>query len=331
MRPKTFLTVLLAALALGMPFASATDPRAPETEAAVVALDGSGTFKSIQEAINAAPQLTNASEMWTIRIKPGVYRELIYVMREKRFIRLMGDDASSTRIVGGLYAGMIGKDGQPIGTFRTPTVWIDADDFSVEHITIENDAGAVGQALALRLDGDRVALRDCRFVGWQDTILSNRGRHYFEHCTITGAVDFIFGGGTAYFKSCDIICEGDGFITAASTLPYDDYGFVFVDCRIRGAKPGVHTYLGRPWRSFASVAFLRTDMTEVVQPEGWHNWDRPDREKTARFVEMGSTGVGAKIARRVSWARVSKTSERSRGLTVEAVLGGRDQWRPFRN
>jgi pectinesterase len=320
---------VFAGLMLGAsPNMLTAEPRESETEAAVVALDGSGTFKSIQEAINAAPQLTNASETWTIRVKPGVYRELIYVMREKRFIRLVGDDASATRIVGGLYAGMIGKDGQPIGTFRTPTVWIDADDFSVEHISIENDAGAVGQALALRVDGDRVAFRDCRFLGWQDTILSNRGRHYFEHCTITGAVDFIFGGGTAYFKSCAIVCEGDGFITAASTLPYDEYGFVFVDCRIRGTKPGIRTYLGRPWRSFASVVFLRTEMADTVQPEGWHNWDRPDREKTARFVEIASTGAGAKLARRVPWARLEKTAERARAFSAEAVLAGRDHWAP---
>lgn len=323
--------IFFAALAAFVPLAEIAAGPHDVKETAIVALDGSGMFKSIQEAINAAPQLTNASEIWTIRIKPGVYRELIYVMREKRFIRLAGDDPATTRIVGGLYAGMLGKDGQPIGTFRTPTVWVDADDFFVERLSIENDAGAVGQALALRVDGDRVAFRDCRFLGWQDTILSNRGRHYFERCTITGAVDFIFGGGTAYFENCDIVCEGDGFITAASTLPYDDYGFVFADCRIRGATPGIRTYLGRPWRSFAAVTFLRTDMNEVVQPEGWHNWDRPDREKTARFVEIGSTGLGAKIAHRAPWARFYRAREKSRSFTVETVLGGRDQWSPVRN
>ncbi len=314
-------------------FTCASQPavNAASAVSTVVALDGTGMFKSIQEAINAAPQLTEPTETWTIRIKPGVYRELIYVMREKRFIRLIGDDAGQTKIVGGLYAGMIGRDGQPIGTFRTPTLWIDADDFAVENLTIENDAGAVGQALALRVDGDRVKFSGCRFLGWQDTILSNRGRHYFENCLITGAVDFIFGGGTAFFQSCEILCVGDGFITAASTLPYDEYGFVFADCRIRGTNPTVRTYLGRPWRSFATVTFQNTEMSEVVSAEGWHNWDRPDREKTARFFEIASHGVGAKSDQRVPWAHTVETSGNAALLTPNAVLAGHDHWAPARH
>jgi pectinesterase len=293
----------------------------------VVAQDGSGELKSIQEAINAAPQLTRPAETWVIRIKAGTYREQVYVMREKRFVRLVGDDPEKTIITGRLYAGIPGADGQPIGTFRTPTVWIDADDFSVEGLTIANEAGPVGQALALRVDGDRVSIRRCRLTGWQDTILSNRGRHYFEHCTITGAVDFIFGGGTAYFESCDIVCAGDGFITAASTLPYDEYGFVFDHCRIRGANPAVRTYLGRPWRDFASVLFMNTEMSEAVLPVGWHNWDRADREKTARFAEFNSQGRGAATASRVPWAGTPAARE-AQAVTASRVLAGRDHWIP---
>lgn len=295
----------------------------------VVAADGSGMFKSIQEAVNAAPQLTDPAETWTIRVKPGTYRELLYIMREKRFIRLVGDNPETTIIVNQLYAGMTGQDGQPIGTFRTPTVWIDADDFSVEGLTIANDAGPVGQALALRVDGDRVAFRRCRFLGWQDTILSNRGRHYFEDCLITGAVDFIFGGGTAFFSRCEIVCEGDGYITAPSTLPYDEHGFVFADCRIRGSNAAVRTYLGRPWRAFGAALFLRTEMTEVVHPEGWHNWDRPDREASSRFAEFGSYGAAARLARRVTWAK-PVTASLAETLTAERVLAGRDGWSPVK-
>lgn len=278
---------LAASCGLVIPMASLAGKNAPvpREAATVVALDGSGLFKSIQEAINAAPQLTDPAATWTIRIRPGVYHELLYVMREKRFIRLVGDDPAHTIISGGLYAGMLGQDGQPIGTFRTPTVWIDADDFALEGLTIANEAGAVGQAL--RVDGDRVTCKRCRFAGWQDTILCNRGRHYFENCTIMGAVDFIFGGGTAFFESCDIVCTGDGFITAASTLPYADYGFVFANCLIHGANPAVRTYLGRPWRAFASVWFINTEMSEVILPAGWHNWDMADSRWRAVEVADG--------------------------------------------
>lgn len=315
------------ALALAL-LAGALRAGEPATVPTVVAQDGTGMFRSIQEAINAAPQLTSAAETWTIRIKPGVYRELIYVMREKRFVRLVGDDAERTQIVGGLYAGMPGRDGQPIGTFRTPTVWVDADDFTVENLTIANDAGNVGQAVALRVDGERVAVRGCRLLGWQDTVLCNRGRQYFDRCTIAGAVDFIFGGATAYFDCCEIVCEGDGFITAASTLPYDEHGLVFAHCRIRGAKSGVRTYLGRPWRAYAAVTFFDTEMTDVVRPEGWDNWDRRDREQTARFVEIGSHGAGAKIGQRVPWAHTVHAAVSSVSFTAAVVLGGSDRWAP---
>jgi pectinesterase len=296
-------------------------------DSVVVALDGSGDFKTVQEAINAAPQLTDPAKPWTIRIKPGTYHELIYVMREKRFIQLLGEDPDKTIISNGLYAGQLGHDGLPMGTFRTPTVWIDADDFKVEGLTIANTAGAVGQAVALRVDGDRVAFRHCHFHGWQDTLLVNRGRHYFKNCEISGAIDFIFGGATAFFEACEINCTGGGYITAASTLPYDPYGFVFSRCTIAGAEPAIRTYLGRPWRAFASVIFLETKMTGVITPAGWDNWDRPEREKTTRYAEFASSGPGATPSERVRWVKMLSRSEAA-DLSVARVLGGADHWEP---
>ena len=123
--------------------------------------------------IAEGPQRTSRARPWVIHIKPGVYKELIYVQREKRFISLVGDDAARTILTYNLNANMLGPDGKPIGTFRTASTVIDADDFTAENLTFENSAGAVGQALAIRIEGDRVAFRNCRFLGWQDTILSN--------------------------------------------------------------------------------------------------------------------------------------------------------------
>ncbi len=326
------LALALVVLGAGGPLPADAQPTpspaaAGASKPVVVALDGTGEFRTIQEAINAAPQLTDAAATWTIRIRPGVYNELIYIMREKRFIRLVGEDPERTIVTGDLYAGVLGHDGRQIGTFRTPTVWIDADDFSVEGLTIRNTAGAVGQAVALRIDGDRVAIRNCRLDGWQDTLLDNRGRHYFQGCTISGAIDFIFGGATVFFDTCDIRCAGNGYITAASTLPYDPYGFVFSHCRITGANPAVRTYLGRPWRAFSSVIYLNTFMDQVVQPAGWDNWERPEREKTVRYGEFASTGPGANAKSRVAWAKSSTASEAG-AITPAAVLGGTDHWQP---
>ncbi|MES1167211.1 MAG: pectate lyase, partial [Pseudomonadota bacterium] len=194
---------------------------------AVVAADGTGDFTSVQEAISKAPMLTGrADPRWVILVKPGTYRERIHVQRERGNILVRGEDAEKTIITCDLHANLLGPDGRIIGTFRTPTLWIDGDGMIWENLTIANGAGqpgprpagpAVAQAVALRVDGDRVVFRGCRFLGWQDTILSTRGRQYFADCYVEGSVDFIFGGGTAYFDRCHIHCVGDGYITAAST------------------------------------------------------------------------------------------------------------------
>jgi pectinesterase len=294
---------------------------------AVVAADGSGKYTNVQDAINAAPQLAQAGAHWTILVKPGRYHELVYVQREKRFISLIGEAADKTVITYDLRASQLGSDGKPIGTFRTPTVHIDADDFTVENLTFENSAGRVGQALALRADGDRIIFRHCRFLGFQDTILLNRGRQYFDHCYIAGATDFIFGGATAYFDSCEIHCVADGYLTAASTPDSQPFGFVFSHTKITGEKPEIRTYLGRPWRPYASTIFLYTEMSDNIRPEGWNNWKKPDAEKTSRYSEFGSTGPGAKPDARVSWTK-PLTEPEAQALTIQKVLGGNDGWNP---
>jgi pectinesterase len=293
----------------------------------LAAADGSAPFKTVQEAINATPQSASSSNQVFIRIKPGVYKQALYVQREKRFVHLVGEDAEKTILTGGLFANMPGADGQPIGTFRTASTYIDADDFSAENLTFENSAGPVGQALAIRVDGDRVIFRNCRFLGWQDTILDNRGRHYYTNCYIAGATDFIFGAATSFFEDCHIQCLARSYITAASTPAEQPFGFVFSRCQITGAAGGLQTFLGRPWRPFASVTFLKTEMSEVIRQEGWDNWRNAANEKTARYAEFQNTGPGAATNNRVAWSRQLSPTQAA-AYTVENVLGGPDHWKP---
>ena len=314
--------VLIAALPAA---AAAVPPGWPAWADAVVAADGSGQFHSVQEAILAAPT-ARASRPWIIHVRPGTYRERLYVQREKRFVALVGEDAATTIVSFDQHANVPGPDGRAISTFRTPTAQIDADDFTVENLTIENAAGPVGQALAIRVDGDRVAFRRCRFVGWQDTVFVNRGRQYFEDCFVSGHVDFVFGGATAFFERCTIVARADGYLTAASTPQEQPYGLVFARATVRGESKTVRTFLGRPWRNYGHTVFLDSDLSDVVRPEGWNNW-RVDREKTARYAEHGNTGPGADPARRVPWARMLTDDEAAR-LTAKAVLAGADGWDP---
>ncbi len=292
----------------------------------VVSATGDAPFKTVQEAIMAVPSGSSHDPVF-IRLKSGTYKELVYVQREKRFFHLVGEDPKTTVFSYGLHASQTGPDGKPIGTFRTASSVIDADDFVAENITFENSAGPVGQALAIRIEGDRVVFRNCRFLGWQDTILANRGRHYFTNCFIAGHVDFIFGGATAFFDHCEIHCLKNGYITAASTPDYQPFGFVFSQCNVTAETPEVRTYLGRPWRIYASTCFLDTQMSEVVRPEGWNNWNKPDAEQTTRYAEFNSTGPGADPKARVSWAHQLMVNEAEK-LTRQTVLGGSDAWDP---
>src|SRR6185312_14208123 len=132
-----------------------------------------------------------------LQIRPGTYQEKIRVPRSKPFLTFRGQSAESTRLTFGDYALMTGADGKPLGTFRTPSTTVDASDFSAENVTFENSAGPgrkVGQAVALSVSGDRCTFRNCRFLGWQDTLYTGgTGRQYFRDCTVEGDVDFIFG------------------------------------------------------------------------------------------------------------------------------------------
>lgn len=318
---RPFLSIAPVVLAVSL--AHAADRKAD----AVVALDGSGNYTSLQDAISSAPMRTDpAQPRWTIRVKPGTYHERIYVQRERGHMRIVGDDAATTVVEFNVHANLPGPDGKPLGTFRTPTVQIDGDGMQWENITLANTAGPVGQALALRADGDRLEFRRVRFLGWQDTILVNRGRHYFEDCYIEGHVDFIFGAATAWFERCHIHALRDGYLTAASTPQGTAHGYVFSHCRITGAD-GVKTYLGRPWRNFAQTVFLHTEMSANVRPEGWHNWNKPDAERTTFYAEFASTGPGGSTVARVAWAH-QLTPEQAAVYTPRAVLGGTDGWDP---
>ena len=290
-----------------------------------VAADGSVKFKSVQEAIMSVPSGSRENPV-VIHIAPGTYQELIYLQREKAFFKLVGENPTNTILSFNLYAGLTNAEGKPIGTFRTPSTTIDADDFTAENLTFENSAGPVGQALAIRVDGDRASFRNCRFLGWQDTILLNRGRQYFENCTIAGHVDFIFGAATAWFEHCEIHARRNGYLTAASTPQDQPFGFVFSQCNITG-EPGVKTVLGRPWRIYASTIYLDCELSDAVQPEGWNDWRKPETHTTARYAEFNSTGPGANPQRRAAWAK-QLTEAEAGAITPKKVLGGSDGWNP---
>lgn len=268
----------------------------------VVAADGSGDFKTVQQAVGSIRD--NNTQRVVIQIKPGVYREQVRVTRGKRYVTFRGEDPSRTILTFRLSAQEAGNTRLAFSTF------IGADDFRAENITFENTFGTGTQAVALFVDAERAEFRNCRFLGWQDTLFVNGARHSFKDCYIEGHVDFIFGSASAIFENCTIHSKGAGYVTAHyRTSDDENTGFVFVRSRLTGDNTGEGVYLGRPWRPYARVVFIECWLGEHIRREGWDNWRDPAREKTAWFGEYKSTGPGANPKARVGWSKQLTASE----------------------
>ncbi|GGY14792.1 pectinesterase family protein [Pseudoduganella dura] len=304
----------------------------------VVAPDGTGDHRTVQEAFAAVPD--NSADRTVILVKPGIYDGQKILRKEKNKVTLQGEAADTTILTWHINT----NEEQPAGTdprYKGTALVVLADDFRADRLTFRNTSGDHGQALALRIDGDRAVVTNSRLLGWQDTVMLNNGRHYFRDSYIEGRVDFIYGSATAVFDRCEIRSKNGGYVTAASTPPERPYGFVFIDSRLTGdpapwidpagkieaRPPGALAFLGRPWRPYGSVTFVNTEMGAHIRPEGWDNWRKQDNEKTARYAEYNSRGEGAAPGKRVAWSRQLGDAE-GRGLTVEKILGGADGWRP---
>lgn len=289
----------------------------------VVAADGSGDFKTVQEAINAVPDFRNA--ITVIFIKNGVYKEKLNLSASKRLVTLIGESLENTIVTYDDYAQKKNIFGENMGTSGSSGFFIYGDGFTAENLTFENTAGPVGQAVAVWIAGDKVKFINCRFLGFQDTLYTygKGSRQYFYKCYISGTVDFIFGSATALFEDCTIYCKKQGYITAASTPDTSKYGYVFKNCKIEGAAPDGTVYLGRPWRPNAKTVFLNCELSAVIRPEGWHNWGKESNEKTAFYAEYNNKGVGAKSTKRVNWSQ-QLTDEEAKTYTTMQVFRGWD-------
>ena len=290
------------------------------TDVIVVAADGTGDSRTVQQAIDRIPD--NNDHRIVIHIKPGVYHEQIRVSSGQRSVTFRGEDPKKTVLTYNLSAQQAGNTRLAFSTF------VNADDFRAENITFENSFGTGSQAVALLVDADRTVFENCRFLGWQDTLFINGGRHLFKDCYIEGHVDFIFGNATAFFDNCKIHSKGAGYVTAHfRTNDNERSGFVFYRCRLTGTETGNGVYLGRPWRPFARVVFLESWLDSHIKPEGWDNWRDPGRERTARFAEYNSKGPGANSKKRVAWSK-QLTSAEAKLFSPSLFLAGSDRWAP---
>lgn len=302
-----------------------------------------------------------------IHIGAGVYREKLVISRPNLTLQGEGRDRADTVLVWGDAALDLMPEGDKRGTFRTASVRIDSHDITARHLTFQNDAGfghAVGQALALYVDGDRIFFEDCCLLGSQDTLFTAPlplkeaipggfkgpgadkpripGRHCFQNCLIRGDVDFIFGGGTAWFEDCILFSglpgkrkilpeqktSGEkqteispvyGYISAASTPKDRPFGYVFRNCRLESDCPPGTVMLGRPWREWAKTVYLNCELGAHIHPAGWADWGKPHGHFF--YAEYHSMGPGASPDTRADFSR-QLTDEEAAEYTMENVLEG---------
>jgi pectinesterase len=85
-------------------------------------------------------------------------------------VRITGEDWEKTILTYDDFAAKKNRFGEEIGTTGSTTFFVFGDGFRAENMTFENSSGSVGQAVAVRVDGDQVVFQHCRFLGFQDTL-----------------------------------------------------------------------------------------------------------------------------------------------------------------
>ncbi|XP_019464125.1 PREDICTED: probable pectinesterase/pectinesterase inhibitor 51 isoform X2 [Lupinus angustifolius] len=280
----------------------------------------SGCLKTVQEAVNKAPDNVNGGEgkRFVIYIKEGVYKETVRVPLEKGNVVFLGDGMGKTVITGSANVGVAGMT-----TYNSATVAVLGDGFMAKDLTIENTAGPdAHQAVAFRLDSDLSIIENCEFLGNQDTLYAHSLRQFYKSCHIEGNVDFIFGNSASVFQDCQILVrprqvkpekgENNAVTAHGRTDPAQATGFVFQNCLINGteeymalyhSKPTVHkNFLGRPWKMYSRTVFLQCQLEVLVTPQGWMPWDGDFALKTLYYGEFENSGPGSDLSQRVPWS-----------------------------
>ncbi len=295
----------------------------------VVAKDGTGDYTSLQDAFSAVPD--QSSSRILVFIKNGKYKEKVTLSSSKKNVSLIGQSRDGVIISWDDYTGKV-VDGVTIGTSTSYTLSVESSGFYGENFTVENTAGNVGQAVALRTVGDQCVMNNCKLLGFQDThyLHSQTARQYYLNCYIEGATDFMFGGAIGYFDHCAINClKGGQYITAPSNNTLK-YGLVYNYCTITGNEDVADNtyYLGRPWKDDAKTVWLYTKISKIVKPVGWSVWattgDDADNHLTGYFAEYNSMnldGTPADISQRASWGK-QLTAEEVAEYTLDAVFPG---------
>ncbi len=280
------------------------------------------------ESINKTLQKLKTGDV--IILDDGIYFEKVEVWTND--IKIKGKNHLGAIIYNMDYYHKIMPNHNECNTFNTFTVYVGADNVTIEDITITNGStpsSIYGQAVALHVDGNHFTCNNCVISSAQDTLftgplppdLLERYKYFYpkqrlagkpsiqiyNKCQIVGDVDFIFGTGTVLFNECEIISierkDCTGFICAPAHSKNQKFGYLFYKCNLKGKSA---TYLARPWRDYGSAAFILCNMEKHIIPAGFNKWNGTNRDQTARFFEYT---LDTDLSKRESWIKLLTKEE----------------------
>ncbi|KAL4367013.1 hypothetical protein GQ457_05G030400 [Hibiscus cannabinus] len=301
----------------------------------VVAKDGSGKYKTLGEAVAAAPDKSNTR--YIIYVKKGTYKENVEIGKNKKNLMIVGDGMSSTIITGSLNV----VDGST--TFRSATVAAVGDGFMAQDIWFQNTAGPQKhQAVALRVGADQAVINRCQIDAYQDTLYTHSNRQFYRDSYITGTVDFIFGDAAVVFQNCKLVArkpmdKQSNMVTAQGRIdPNQNTGTSIQSCNIiassdlQPVKGTIKTYLGRPWKEYSRTVIMQSFIDDHIDPSGWSIWSGDFALKTLYYGEYMNKGPGAGTGKRVTWPgyRVITSAAEANKFTVAALIQGGSWLKP---
>lgn len=314
---------------------------------AMVAADGSGDYKTVQEAIDAAP--AGRAFPWLIFIKNGEYKGHVDVPSNKPYLHFIGQERDKVIITDDKLCGGDNALHVSVGA----TVVVNSDNCYFDNLTLENSWGhdkqAGPQALALNTSGDRTVFKNVAMLSYQDTWITpstSNYRVYAKDCFIEGAVDFIYNSGNIYIDNTTLYInrKSGGYIVAPSHAADVKWGYVFMNCTITapGNPAETDVWLGRPWHNQPKTVFINTTAEVTIPAAGWYEKMGGLPALWAEYNTMDGDGNPLDLSQRRSsyWKEVDGeqvwvhnvknvlTAEEAAQYTVKNVLSGSDNWQP---
>ncbi|EPS65387.1 pectinesterase, partial [Genlisea aurea] len=294
----------------------------------IVAKDGSGDFKTINEALFKVPE--NSEKTFVLYIKEGIYEEQVKINSSFTNLLVVGDGPLKTRITGKL------NFVNGTTTYQSATVAVHGDRFTAMDVGFENAAGPEGhQAVALRVSADLAVFYNCHMDGYQDTLYAHTYRQFYRDCTISGTIDYIFGDAAALFQGCTMVVRKPlanqyCIVTAQGRKDvHQPTGLVLQNCSVVG-DPAYYpvmdvnkAYLARPWKLYSRAVIMESYIDRIIQPDGYLEWNGTFALDTLFYTEFNNRGPGADKSRRLKWTGIKElTGKRMKRFTGDDFIDG---------